>query len=1048
MSGWKHCGCGQAACACCAGIETVTPRPTANRPGLDSIAYRIGTHAGFLQSMLARLALHRLADTGPGTDRPLSALAVRDPGDAAVALLDAWATVSDVLTFYQERIANEGYLRTATEMRSLHEMARLVGYRPRPGVAASVYLAYTIDANTTEQVVIGKGARSQSVPGPGELPQSFETDEDLAARSAWNLLKPRTTEPQRLDKVKPAGRLYLRGVTTNLKAGEPLLLAEGGRHALVRITELVTEPAHERSLVRFKAWADGIDAAAPVAVPAPAVAAPASTVVASLVTALTQRPSKPLPNALQLARRIEFRSTGDTSLQLTSALAPSLRDSIGAALAGIDTDPPGTPALEVFAFRVRSGVFGRNAPKRQALVRSNDDQHFDTSFTMPIGEWPIVETKVESEGPAKVDLEIAKVAAVKERTRVVHLESSHEGILPDSWVILDASSVSVVDEKLAMVRPIGEKARDRIVVTKATTVHNKVARAEYGVTGDTTRLGLEKPWIRFVGLRLEKGEPVIGTAVELNLDQAMTDRDFQVVRATTVFAQSERLELAEEPIETELCGTAHGSSDPLPVELDGIYQDLQPGRFVVVEGERHGLGDTAVVRSTEPLMITKVVHDVRAADQLMPWSDAIDVQGNRPPKLPGDRIHTFIWFDRPPRYCYRRDTVTILGNVVKATHGEARNETLGGGDGSKPLQSFELKQAPLTYLAAPTAVGARSSLQVFVNDVRWHEQTSFVDRLPTDRIFVTKADEAGKATVIFGNGREGARLPTGPENIKAVYRNGIGKAGNARARQISQLSTRPLGVKEVVNPLRASGGADPENRDQVRRNAPNAVMALDRLVSTRDYADFARSFAGIAKAAAVELSDGRRHLVHVTIAGADDIPIDPDSDLFINLGHALRDLGDPFQPLELVSRELLILLVSAGIRIHPDHRWETVVTAVRTRLLEGLGFGRRDLGQDVTASEVLALMQAVPGVLYVDLDLLATLHSMVDDPLAQDGHRPATPEEIEAELASVLASSAGRPAAPRLRVEPARREAAALLPAQLAMLLPDVPATLVLNQIQ
>ena len=47
-----------------------------------------------------------------------------------IALLDAWATVGDVLTFYQERIANEGYLRTATERRSVLELARLVGYAP------------------------------------------------------------------------------------------------------------------------------------------------------------------------------------------------------------------------------------------------------------------------------------------------------------------------------------------------------------------------------------------------------------------------------------------------------------------------------------------------------------------------------------------------------------------------------------------------------------------------------------------------------------------------------------------------------------------------------------------------------------------------------------------------------------------------------------------------------------------------------------------------------------------------------------------------------
>lgn len=65
---------------------------------------------------------------------PLRKLTSREADDATIALLDAWATVADVLTFYQERIANEGYLRTATERRSVLELARLVGYQPRPGV--------------------------------------------------------------------------------------------------------------------------------------------------------------------------------------------------------------------------------------------------------------------------------------------------------------------------------------------------------------------------------------------------------------------------------------------------------------------------------------------------------------------------------------------------------------------------------------------------------------------------------------------------------------------------------------------------------------------------------------------------------------------------------------------------------------------------------------------------------------------------------------------------------------------------------------------------
>src|SRR5215204_5774408 len=114
---------------CCEGLTASTPIEGYNRPGLAAIAYRVGTHSLFKESMLARPSASDLpALRGQNT---------RDDDDFAVALVDAWAMVADVLTFYQERIANESYLRTATERASLLELARLIGYEPRPGVAAS-----------------------------------------------------------------------------------------------------------------------------------------------------------------------------------------------------------------------------------------------------------------------------------------------------------------------------------------------------------------------------------------------------------------------------------------------------------------------------------------------------------------------------------------------------------------------------------------------------------------------------------------------------------------------------------------------------------------------------------------------------------------------------------------------------------------------------------------------------------------------------------------------------------------------------------------------
>src|SRR6185369_9147804 len=181
---------------------------------------------------------------------------------------------------------------------------------------------------------------------------------------------------------------------------------------------------------------------------------------------------------------------------------------------------------------------------------------------------------------------------------------------------------------------------------------------------------------------------------------------------------------------------------------------------------------------------------------------------------------------------------------------------------------------------------------------------------------------------------------------------------NVKARQISAPVTRPLGVKGVINLLRATGGADREDRDQARRNAPTTVMALDRLVSVQDYEDLARTYAGVARASAVRLTDGRRQIVHLTIAGADDIPIAPTSDLFINLRQALHQFGDPYQNIQVAVRKLKFLLVSAKVRLLPDYQWEFVEPAIRAALLKHFGFAQRELAQDALASEALSVIQA------------------------------------------------------------------------------------------
>jgi predicted phage baseplate assembly protein len=321
---------------------------------------------------------------------------------------------------------------------------------------------------------------------------------------------------------------------------------------------------------------------------------------------------------------------------------------------------------------------------------------------------------------------------------------------------------------------------------------------------------------------------------------------------------------------------------------------------------------------------------------------------------------------------YRLDSFALNANLVQATHGETvKEESLGGGDASESYQQFTLLQQPLTYVSAPTPTGAESTLRIRVNDVLWQEVPTLFNSGPQDRVFVSRTGDDGKTTVEFGDGITGARLPTTtPDKVRAVYRKGIGTDGNVKAGQLTLLLTRPLGVREVINPADAVGGEDREETDDARRTAPLTVLTLDRVVSLQDYEDFVRPFAGIGKAQATW---GRIHgerCVLLTVAGTGGNAVLPGSALYKHLLTALGQAGDPFVGIRLASHREMPFRIAGQVKVDPDNLPGKVLTAVRDALKAQFGFDARDFGQPVVYSEVLAAIQAVPGVTAATLSKL------------------------------------------------------------------------------
>jgi len=118
------------------------------------------------------------------------------PNDLGVVLLELFAYMGDMLFYYQDRIANESYLDSAVERRSVMNLLRLIGYELRPPRPASADLSLWFSA--PGEVVIPHGAEfTTKAEDTGEsirfryirTEQSFDVKEDLTPDGELWLLK-------------------------------------------------------------------------------------------------------------------------------------------------------------------------------------------------------------------------------------------------------------------------------------------------------------------------------------------------------------------------------------------------------------------------------------------------------------------------------------------------------------------------------------------------------------------------------------------------------------------------------------------------------------------------------------------------------------------------------------------------------------------------------------------------------------------------------------------------------------------------------------------
>jgi uncharacterized phage protein gp47/JayE len=809
-------------CGCCEPSVKPTLVEIQNRPGLSAIAYRVGTFASFRQAMIQAMA-----------EAPeLDGLRTRESDDYAITILELWAAVADILTFYQERIASEAFLRTASYRDSVMRLARLLDYQLRPGVAATACLAFTVEKG--KKVRIPVGLRIQSVPGQDEKPQKFETLEEITADARWNRLRilPAPIEINPLKKGRSSAFLTPGSeglaIANTLSPGNNIILFNDGKNNPVEILE-VKEVCTEGDQI-ILSW------------------------------------SKPIQGEEWTSKTVVYKA--------------------------------------VRQFR----LFGYNVP--ETYMKAEKDP--GTGRIIAWKEVPINNNLLKYPKEPKKQ-KITTSGTPEETKEYLLLDARYDDLKAGSPLLISDGGGSKV----------------QVIVQAVEQGHDTL-----GPLSDTV------------------------TKVKISTPLSATIADRRQVIIYELEGQQIRFWEYEYPDEIDM-QNPHVYITIIGSNIDGetieIGQTIEAGTYV--PGVKIGLKE--IEKGRKVLLVDELQTPVSATIT----SSLLTTNATY-----GNQSYLMLNLEPASKIRLKKRSAALLGNIALVSHGETvKPEVVGDGDASAKYQRFSLKKKPVTFVPSAGPGGVKNTLNVLVNNMLWREAPSLFGRGATDQVYITKVDDDGTTSIQFGDGATGARLPSGRGNIIAKYRQESGLSGRVRANTITTLLDRPAGLKSATNPAPAEGGADQENLDQARINAPMTVRTFGRAVSLRDFEDLATTSGGVAKARATWVWSGWKRAVHLTVAGQQGSTFSADA--LARIHASLTTRRDPNHVLFLDNYRPVPVVVTTKLGVADGHVAEEVEKEARTALLHALSFEKLEFGMPLHLSEVFAILQGVNGAAWVDVDL-------------------------------------------------------------------------------
>jgi hypothetical protein len=895
--------------SCCdrSALPPAAPIQPSNPPGLSAIRYRIGTFTSFRRAMLDELAQAKSPD-------PFAGWHEGTDGDYQTIFIELWAYLADVLTFYQERIANEAFLPTATQRDSLLRLCRLIDYRPGPGAGASVLLAFAIEKNKT--VSIPAGFRAGNKPAPGKDPAVFETGSALTAFGSYSAIPMSAAAPTNQFATLSDYRLVAVNPTETIsvaQAAAAIYLSAGAAYLQSFISNPVAQLTKTIAIQEKSLAIKSIAVRATVAPRLPTLKE--ETIIARFIDEVPSLSYESRFFLSENTRPVVLKGTnprlavgdyvlivereGEADEKTTLRQLDSVRTDKASDTTTIFWNEEANVSYDskaaVFALRVTASPFGSNAPAWNTLsptLTNSDNKHGGAPFD---GRNWDDDHNAASKVPTGDQLFLDSTYPDAKGS------PGHPG-----WVVL------FTDGRVPEIFHVND--------TRPLTA------SDYSITAKVTRLSLGS------------GESIPALAYPL--------------RATVLLTGAEQLALQNNlPLPEPLAGAT--------LILAGLYPLLDKGQKVMVRGKR-----------IDPA--TQQPADTPTAEEaILAGKPLLDADNNITTVVLQKALEG--QYARASAVLLANIVDATQGETVRD---EVLGSSDGSALQSFPLKKKPLTYLPASDPEGLAAV--QSTLLVRVNGVRWNEKPTLFQSAADAQEYTTSSDDASQTTVTFGDGVFGARPPSGKDNIRARYRKALGASGNVAADAVSQLLDSIPGLQKVTNPQPSVGGADSESIDQIRTNAPASLRTFGRAVSAADYSALALSFPGVAKASAAWVLRNPltgqavvQPYIHLTVATADQTPLAEQLTFARNLRNFLDRRRDPNMPLRLSDFTPVYIDVVVDVDVDDRYPRQATISRVQTALSPNpnsgdapgyFSFEHLQFGQSIHLSDLYAAVQAVSGV--------------------------------------------------------------------------------------